>query len=290
MDGGSLVALALTIIALAVAGTGIKIVPQSHEYIVEQFGKYTRTLKAGLNFIIPFYNNVVHKVSILERQLAPQNISVITKDNVEIQLSTAVFFRIIDSAKSVYRIANVEQAVQTTVTSIVRSTAGQMEFDEVQSKRDFINDRIRESLSEACSIWGIEITRTEVLDVMVDASTRQAMQQQLNAERERRAAVMKAEGERQSQQLMADAELYTAQRKAEALRVLAEADAFATSTVGNAIQANGQAAVDFEIRKRQVESIAEIAKSPNSKLIVIPTDITQSLGALATVIEGVVRK
>jgi len=278
--------LVLIALFLLIAVSGIKIVPQSQEYVVEQFGKYTTTLKAGLNFVVPFLNRVVHRVSILERQLDPQQISVITKDNVEIQLTTAVFFRIVDSAKSVYRIADVDQAVRTTVTSIVRSTCGQMEFDEVQSRREFINEKIRESLSEACSVWGIEITRTEVLDVAVDDQTRGAMQQQLNAERERRATVTKAEGERQSQELKADAELYTAQRQAEARRILAEAEAYATTTVGKAIQENGQAAIDFEIKKQQITSLAELGKSSNTKLVVVPTDVTRALGGLAALIES----
>jgi regulator of protease activity HflC (stomatin/prohibitin superfamily) len=282
----------LSVIALfiLIALFGIKIVPQSKDYVVEQFGKYTKTLKAGLNFIVPVLNRVAVKVSILERQLEPQSISVITKDNVEVHLSTAVFFRIIDAAKSVYRITDIDLAVQTTVTSIVRATGGQMEFDEVQSKREFINEKIKESLSEACSVWGIEITRTEVLDVAVDERTRTAMQQQLNAERERRAAVTKAEGDRQSQQLKADAELYTAQKKAEGRRVLADAEAYATTTVGNAIVTNGQAAIDFEIRKQQINSMGEIAKSQNTKLVVIPTDITKTLGSIAALLEGLREK
>lgn len=281
-----IVLLSLIVLMVLIAFTSIKIVPQSQEYVIEQFGKYTKTLPAGLNFIVPILNRVASKVSILERQLEEQVISVITRDNVEIRLTTTVFFRIIDAAKSVYRITDIDQAVKTTVTSIVRSTGGLMEFDEVQAKRDFINEQIKQSLSEACAVWGIEITRTEVLDVTVDGATRTAMQQQLNAERERRAAVTRAEGDRQAQQLKADAELYTAQRQAEARRALAEADAYATTTVGEAIRANGQPAIDFEIMKQQINSVAEIAKSGNSKLIVIPTDIVKSLGTLETVIEG----
>ncbi len=278
--------LALLCLLALIALSGIKIVPQSQEYVVEQFGKYVTTLKPGLNFIVPILNRVAQKVIILERQLEPQQISVITKDNVEIHLTTAVFFRVVDAAKSIYRITNVDQAVKTTVTSIVRSTGGHMEFDEVQAKRDFINEKIKDSLSEACTVWGIEITRTEVLDVSVDAATRTAMQQQLNAERERRAAVTKAEGDRQAQQHKADGEFYTAQKQAEARRVLADAEAYATTAVGKAIETNGRAAIDFEIMKQQIHSIAEIARSGNSKLIVIPTDITKSLGSLATVLEA----
>lgn len=276
----------VVVLLLAVAVSGIKIVPQSQEYVIEQFGKYTKTLRAGLNFIVPLVNRVAAKVSVLERQLTPQQISVITKDNVELQLTTSVFFRVVDSAKSTYRINDIDLAVKTTVTSIVRSTGGQMEFDEVQAKRDFISDRIKESLTEACSVWGIEITRTEILDVSVDAATRSAMQQQLNSERERRAAVIKAEGERQAQQLKADAELYSAQKQAEGRRVLAEADAYATATVGKAIKEDGQAAIDYELVKQQILGMGELARSQNAKLIVVPSDITKSLGSLSTVLES----
>lgn len=279
------VPLALIVLLLLVAASGIKVVPQSQVFVIEQFGKYVKTLPAGLGFIIPLINRVAQKVVILERQLQPQQISVITKDNVEIHLTTAVFFRVIDAAKSVYRITDIDQAVKTTVTSIVRSTGGQMEFDEVQAKRDFINEKIKDSLSEACLVWGIEITRTEVLNVMVDAATKSAMQQQLNAERERRASVTKAEGDRQAQQLKADAALYTAQKEAEARRALADAEAYATTTVGRAIQDNGQAAINFEILKQQINSISSLAYSDNSKLIIIPSDITKTLGSLASLLE-----
>ena len=287
---GEITLLILVILFVAIAFRGFKIVPQSEEYVVERFGKYVTTLKAGLNLINPILNRVAHKVKIIERQLNPQEISVITKDNVEVHLTTSVFFRIVDSAKSVYRISDIDQAVRTTVTSIVRSTGGQMEFDEVQSRREFINEQIQTSLSEACAVWGIEITRTEVLDVSVDQSTRAAMQQQLNAERERRAAVTKAEGDRQAQQLKADGALYTAQKEAEARRILADAEAYATTTVGDAIEKNGQSAIDFEIKKQQITSVAEIAKSQNSKLIIIPTDITKSLGAIEAFLEVVRNK
>ena len=279
--------LLLSIFALLVllGLMGIKIVPQSQEWVVEQFGRYVKTLKAGLNVIVPVLNVVTHKVSILERQLEPERIRVITKDNVEVAVMTAVFFRVIDAAKSVYRIQDINLAVHTTVTSIVRSTGGQLEFDEVQARREFINDRIRESLSEACIIWGIEITRTEVLDVEVDEATRVAMQQQLNAERERRAAVTRAEGERQAQQLKADAELYTAQKQAEARKTLAEADAYSTRVVGEAITTNGQPAIDFEIMKQQIAGITELAKSDNTKVMILPTDVTRSLGSIAALLE-----
>lgn len=267
---------------------GVHIVPQSKEYVVERLGKYDRTLKAGFNFIIPLLNSVAHRVEVLERQInnQPEQISVITKDNVEINLLTTVFFRVTDAAKSVYRIQDLTSAIRNAVTSTVRSTCGQMEFDDIQGRREHINETIRTQLLSACEVWGVEITRTEILDVLVDETTRHAMQKQLNAERERRATVTTAEGDRDSKKLAADAELYTAQKKAEARRVLAEAEAYATTTVADAIAKNGQSAVDFEIAKLQVQGWTEISKSNGSKLIIIPTEVSKSLGALASMFEA----
>jgi regulator of protease activity HflC (stomatin/prohibitin superfamily) len=266
----------------------VHIVSQSSEYVVERLGKYDRTLKAGFNFIIPLLNSVAHKVEVLERQIndQPEKISVITKDNVEINLLTTVFFRVTDAAKSVYRIQDLTSAIRNAVTSTVRSTCGQMEFDDIQGRREHINETIKAQLLSACDVWGVEITRTEILDVLVDETTRHAMQKQLNAERERRATVTAAEGERDSKKLAADAELYAAQKKAEARRILADAEAYATTTVADAIAKNGQSAIDFEIAKLQVQGWTEISKSTASKLIIIPTEVSKTLGSLASMLEA----
>jgi regulator of protease activity HflC (stomatin/prohibitin superfamily) len=232
---------------------------------------------------------VTHKVFVLETQLPTHVADVITKDNVQIKLQTAIFYRVVNAEYSVFRIQDVKLAVVTTVTSVVRSTAGHMEFDEVQSRRDYINEKIKEVLAEACIVWGIQITRTEILDVDVDATTRMAMQQQLNAERERRAQVTHAEGEKISVQLKADAIYYTAQREAEGIRVRAEADAYATEVIGKAIAENGQAAVDFEIRKLQINAVSDLGRSSNTKLLVLPTDITKTLGSLMSTLEAIQR-
>ncbi len=284
----TVVLLALIFIGAIFIFMGVHIVPQSNEYVVERLGKYDRTLKAGFNFIIPLLNSVAHKVEVLERQIndQPEKISVITKDNVEINLLTTVFFRVTDAAKSVYRIQDLTSAIRNAVTSTVRSTCGQMEFDDIQGRREHINETIKTQLLSACEVWGVEITRTEILDVLVDETTRHAMQKQLNAERERRATVTAAEGERDSKKLAADAELYTAQKKAEARRVLADAEAYATTTVADAIAKNGQSAIDFEIAKLQVQGWTEISKSSASKLIIIPTEVSKSLGSLASMFEA----
>ena len=216
----------LVLLALVLVFKGIKVVPQSDVFVIERFGKFTKTLQAGLNFIVPFLDRVAHKISILERQLPEFTISVITKDNVEVKLDATVFYRITDAASSVYRIQDIDHAIHTASTSIVRSAAGKLELDELQSSRESMNAEIAENLQNAATVWGIEITRTEITDIIVDEETKSAQRQQLNAERERRAIIAKSEGEKRSVELAADAELYQASKQAEAIRVKADATAY----------------------------------------------------------------
>jgi regulator of protease activity HflC (stomatin/prohibitin superfamily) len=272
-----------SLLTIVLVFKGVKIVPQSENYVIERFGKYTLTLKAGLNFIIPILDTVAGKLNILERQLPEKPHDVITKDNVTIVITNTIFFKIIDAAKASYRIQDLEGAINNAVTGTVRSIIGSIEFDEVQSHRDQINKKIKSSLEETCVDWGVDITRTEILDVDVDANTKKAMQQQINAERERRATVMKAEGEKKSAELRADAELYTAQKQADAKRLLADADAYTTTTIAKAINNEGSSAIQFEIQKRQVEAIGQLSSSDNAKIILLPNDIINALSSIKNI-------
>ena len=298
---GTILTLVFLVFAILVAYKSVAIVPQSEEFVVERFGRYRQTLAAGINLLIPFLDRVEHRVLVLERQLDAFDISVITRDNVEIVLETTVFFRIIDAAKSVYRIRDVPLALRTTAESIIRSAAGKLELDDIQSSRQQMNDEILKNLREAAEVWGLEITRSEITDVRVDEATKQAQRQQLNAERERRATVAKAEGERQRVELEADAQLYEATKKAEAIKLTADAEAYAivkkaeadaeqTKVIAEAISNNGQPAIDFEILKRQVEAIGKLASSSNAKTIVLPTDVTKTVGGLATLQDALSRE
>ncbi len=254
----------------------VKIVPQSENWITERFGRYRTTLTPGLNFITPFIDRVRHKISVLERQLPHLAQDAITKDNVTLQAEVAVFYRVIAPENSVYRIRDIDFAVSTTVAGLVRSEIGKIDLDEVQSNRSALNLEIRDHLAEATDEWGIQITRAEILDINLDAATRDAMLQQLNAERERRATVARAEGDKRARQLEADAELYTAQKLAEARRIQADADAYATETVAKAIENNGERAIQFEIAKQQVEAITAIGASENSKFVLVPGSLTDA--------------
>lgn len=289
----TIITLLIVLFSILVIFKGIKVVPQSKVYVIERFGKYTQTLSAGLNFIIPFLDTVAHKISILERQLPEFEISVITRDNVEVRLEATVFYRVVDAAASVYRIQEIDNAIHTAATSIVRSAAGKLELDELQSSRESMNLEIATNLQGAATIWGIEITRTEITDVIVDDETKSAQRQQLNAERERRASIARAEGDKRSVELAADAKLYEAQKEAEAVRIKAEAEAYAieveakanaeqTRVVAAAIAENGQPAINYEILKRQVDALGNLASGSSTKTVIIPTDVTAAIGSLET--------
>ena len=286
-----LIAILMLALAFVLLLLGVKVVPQSDVFVVERFGKYTQTLDAGLNFIIPILYSVAHKISILERQLPEFKISVITRDNVEVVLEATVFYRVIDASRSIYRIQDVDLAIHTAATSIVRSAAGRLDLDGLQSSREAMNQEISENLQHAAEVWGIEITRTEITDIVIDDQTKKAQRQQLNAERERRAAVARAEGDKRSVELAADARLYEAEKEAQAKRITADAEAYAvriraeadaeqTRLIAQAIADDGQPAIDFEIMKRQVDALGQVASSKNAKTIIVPTDIVGVIGSL----------
>jgi len=291
MNGSSMVILVFAVFFLVLVWSAIKVVPQSKVFVVERFGKFAKTLPAGINIIIPMIDQVRHRISVLERQLPAFDISVITKDNVEVALEATNFYRIVDAARSVYRIENIDRAIQTTAESIVRSAAGKLDLDELQSSRQQMNEEILINLQNAAEVWGIEITRTEITDVRVDEQTKDAQRQQLNAERQRRAVVAQAEGDKRSVELSAEGQLYSAQKVAEAVRVAADAEAYAikvkaeataeqTRMISEAINNGGQSAINFDILQRQVTALAQVAASNNTKTVIMPTDITRALGSL----------
>ena len=298
IDMAMAVSISVTLIFVLTIYLGIKIVPQSRVYVVERFGKYFRTLNAGLSIIVPFLDSVAHRVDVLERQLESQKISVITRDNVEVELETSVFYRVVDASRSVYRIADVNSALQTETSSVVRSAAGKLELDQLQSSRDSMNSEIAASLSPSAEVWGIEITRTAITDVIIDNATKDAQRQQLNAERTRRATVAEAEGQKKSIELKAEADFYKATKEAEAVKVAADAEAYSievkaqadakqTSLLAKAISEQGQPAIDFEIAKRQVDAIGQLTASANTKTLVLPSEISSIFGAAHAFLDSI---
>lgn len=278
---GSIVSLVFLLLVVLTLKAGIKIVPQSENWLVERLGKFNRKLEAGLHLIIPFFESVRYKVPIQERQLPPKPINAITLDNVTISVSLAVLYRIVDASRTMYRISNVDDAILTIVNGTVCNVIGKTDLDGVQSNRRNLSEEISNDLDTVSLEWGIALTRVEILEVDVDPETKQAMQLQLNAERNRRARVREAEGQKEATQLQADAELYAAEKEAQARKIRADAEAYAVQAVSRAIADGGASAVEFEIRKLQAQAVQDLGKGQNGKLVLIPTDVVSSLsGAL----------
>jgi regulator of protease activity HflC (stomatin/prohibitin superfamily) len=275
--------LAFCVIALFAA---LKIVPQTDNYLIERLGKYNRSLAAGVHIIVPFIDRVAHKESILERQLPARKVPAFTKDNVQIEMTLAILYRVTDAAKAWYRIKNIDQAIETIITGIVRNTIGASDLDQVQSNRSHLSVTIATDIQQVTDEWGIHVTRVEIVDVEVDAATRTAMQRQLNAERNRRAAVTEAEGKRQAANLEADAALYTAQQQAQAQRVLAEAQAYAVQKVAEAINNNGESAINFDVKKLQAEAIKSLGSQAGSKIVLLPAELLETLASVTTRLVG----
>lgn len=284
--GQNAVLIAVAIFVIVCIMLGVRIVPQSEKYVVERFGRLRSVLEPGINLIVPFLDKVAHKISILERQLPNASQDAITRDNVLVQIETSVFYRILHPEKTVYRIRDVDAAISTTVAGIVRAEIGMMELDEVQSNRSEVIYKIKSQVAEAVDDWGIEVTRAEILDVDLDAQTREAMMQQLNAERARRAQVTEAEGTKRAVELSADAELYAAEQTAKARRIAADAEAYATGVVAKAIAENGLEAAQYQVALKQVEALVALGKGGGSQTIVVPASALDAFGEAFKMLRG----
>lgn len=283
---GNLVYLLIAVFVILIIFRGVKIVPQSEKHVVERFGRLHSVLGPGINLIVPFLDRIAHKISILERQLPTASQDAITRDNVLVQVDTSVFYRITEPEKTVYRIRDVDGAIATTVAGIVRAEIGKMDLDEVQSNRAQLIDTIKNSVEDAVDDWGIEVTRAEILDVNLDQATRDAMLQQLNAERARRAQVTEAEGQKRAVELQADAELYASEQTAKARRVLAEAEAYATEVVARAINENGIEAAQYQIALKQVEALGALGAGQGNSTVVVPANAAEAFADAFKLLKG----
>lgn len=283
---GNIVYLLAALFVIVVILKGVRIVPQSEKHVVERFGRLRAVLGPGINFIVPFLDVVRHKISILERQLPTASQDAITRDNVLVEVETSVFYRIIEPEKTVYRIRDIDAAIATTVAGIVRAEIGKMDLDEVQSNRSQLISTIKASVADAVDDWGIEVTRAEILDVNLDQATRDAMLQQLNAERARRAQVTEAEGRKRSVELQADAELYAAEQTAKARRIQAEAEAYATEVVAKAIHENGIEAAQYQVALKQVEALNALGNGSGKQTIVLPAQALEAFGDAFKLLKG----
>jgi regulator of protease activity HflC (stomatin/prohibitin superfamily) len=288
--------LALVVFAAVLVISGVKTVPQGFEWTVERFGKYVTTLRPGLNLIIPIVDRVGHKIPMSERLLEIPQQQAITKDNAQVTVDGVVFYQVLDAPRAAYEVQTLGGAITNLTLTNIRTVVGSMDLDEVLSKRDEINLKLLRTIDEATGPWGIKVTRVEIKELAPPADLVESMARQMKAEREKRAAILsaegfkqgeilKAEGEKQAQILAAEARLEAAKRDAEARERQAKAEAEATRLVSDAIASGQIQAINYFVAQRYLQALEKFATSPNQKLLVLPTETTGILGALAGMVE-----
>ena len=274
----------------------IKIVPQGREYTVETFGRYTRTLKPGLHVLVPIYERVGRKISVMETVLDVPPQDVITRDNASVRVDAVVFFQVIDPALAAYRVEHLNLAIINLATTNVRNVVGSLDLDECLSRREEINTRLLGAVDAATSPWGIKVTRIEIRDLTPPKDITDAMARQMKAERDRRAeitsadgekqaAVLRAEGAKQAAILEAEGRREAAFRDSEARERAAEAEARATQVVSDAIAKGDVNAINYFVAQKYVEAFGKLAESPQQKTVIIPADMASLVGTIAGVAE-----
>jgi regulator of protease activity HflC (stomatin/prohibitin superfamily) len=295
-SGFDIFAMVLAALVIFTLFAGIKTVTQGYEWTVERFGRYTRTLSPGLNFIVPYLDGIGRKVNMMEQVIDIPGQEVITKDNATVSVDGVAFYQVFDAAKASYEVSNLNQAIVTLTMTNIRSVMGAMDLDQVLSHRDEINERLLRVVDAAVSPWGLKVNRIEIKDIVPPADLVEAMGRQMKAERVKRADILQAEGQRQSeilraegakqsQILQAEGRKEAAFRDAEARERSAEAEAKATQVVSNAISSGDVAALNYFIADKYIKAFGQIADSPNQKIIMLPIEATGILGSLGGIAE-----
>jgi regulator of protease activity HflC (stomatin/prohibitin superfamily) len=284
------------VLAIIVVSLGAKRVPQGTEYTVERFGRYTKTLRPGLNLIVPVVDTIGAKLNMMEQVLDVPSQEVITKDNAMVQVDGVVFFQILDAAKAAYEVRNLQYAILNLTMTNIRTVMGSMDLDEVLSERDRINAQLLNVVDDATTPWGIKVTRIEIKDITPPRDLVDAMARQMKAEREKRAnileaegfrqaEILKAEGEKQGTILEAEGEKEAAFREAEARERLAEAEAKATMMVSQAIAKGDINAINYFVAQKYTEALQNIASAENQKLILMPLEASSLIGSVGGIAE-----
>ncbi|SHI36567.1 Regulator of protease activity HflC, stomatin/prohibitin superfamily [Butyrivibrio fibrisolvens DSM 3071] len=306
MDIAIIIMVILVIIVILFASC-VKIVPQSYEYVIENLGTYRTTWKAGIHFLVPFFDRVAKRVNLKEQvcDFPPQ--PVITKDNVTMQIDSVVFFMITDPKLYTYRVENPIMAIETLTATTLRNIIGDMELDQTLTSRETINTQMRSLLDIATDPWGIKVTRVELKNINPPVAIRDAMEKQMKAERERREAILRAEGEKKSTILVAEgkkeSQILEAEAKKQATILAAEAqkekeirEAEGRAEAIRAVQsANAEGirmikeagADDAVLTIKSLEAL-EKAANGNATKIIIPSEV-QGLAGLATSFKEIVK-
>ena len=315
----------LAIIALAIVvliSKGILIVPQSETQVIERLGRYDRTLQSGLNIIMPFVDRpreictrisyqapngktyaiikTTKKIDLREQVYDFPKQSVITKDNVVTEINALLYFQIMDPVKAVYEIDNLPNAIEKLTQTTLRNVVGELELDESLTSRDIINSKLRTVLDEATNKWGVKVNRVELQDITPPDSVRDAMEQQMQAERSRRAEILRAEGEKQSAILQSEGEkqsvihqaeakkqeqILKAQGEAEAKILQADAEAKAIRMVADAVSQSQTDPASYLLATKYIATLKDMVSGKDGKTVYIPYEATGMLGSLGSIKE-----
>ena len=289
--------LVLLVMILVIAFMSIKIVKQSEVYIIERLGKFYKVADAGLTIIIPFFDHVRSVVSLKQQTMDIPPQGVITKDNVTITIDTVVFYQITDPAKAVYEIQSLKKGIEYLAITTIRDIIGKMDLDETFSSRDGINNQLRVVLDEATDRWGCKIDRVEIKDITPPADIRDAMEKEMNAERNKRALILESEAQRQSAITIAEgkkqaaileaeadkeARIRRAAGEAQAIREVADAKAKEIQMVYDAMKKADPN--DKLVQLKSLEALEEVAKGDANKVF-IPFEATNALSSLGAMKE-----
>jgi regulator of protease activity HflC (stomatin/prohibitin superfamily) len=327
MTPGLILVGAIALFALVTIAKGIRIVQQAQTMVIERLGKYHRTLNSGINVIVPWvdkpraidWHEIVGKdiarhfrterIDLRETVYVFPSQNVITKDNVVVEIDALIYSQITDPVRASYEIANLPDAIEKLTQTTLRNVIGEMELDHVLSSRDTINAKLRAILDDATHKWGAKVSRVELKDINPPRDIRDAMEKQMRAERDRRAAILTADAEKQSRILQAEgirqseintaegdkqARILNAEAEAAARLMVADAEAQAIERITKAIQVTGGDPARYLIAIRYIEALKEMVTSPQSnKVIYMPyeaTGVLSSLGGIREMFTGVPEK
>ncbi|EPD30570.1 SPFH domain-containing protein [Gleimia europaea] len=282
------VAIVLLLLVVVIVVRAIRIVPQSRALVVERLGRFHTEMYAGLHLIVPFIDRIASQVDLREQVTSFPPQPVITADNVVVSIDSVIYYQVTDPRSATYEIANYISAIEQLTVTTLRNVIGSLDLEQTLTSRDDINSRLRGVLDEATGRWGIRVNRVELKAIDPPPSIQQAMEQQLRAERDKRAAILTAEGVRQSQILQAEGEKQSEILRAEGFaqaRVLeAEGESRAIQQVFEAIH-RGDADPKL-LAYKYLEMLPELSKGQGSKVWVVPTELTAALSAISTGFTG----
>lgn len=286
---------AILILVVVLLKSSIKFVPQNRAYVIERFGKFNKSIEAGLNFIVPFIDNVAYDRSLKEQAIDVPSQSAITKDNISLTVDGVLYFRVLDPYKASYGVDDYIFAVVQLSQTTMRSEIGKMELDKTFEERDSLNSNIVAAINDASAPWGVQVLRYEIKDIVPPSSVMEAMERQMKAEREKRAQVLESEGDRQaainvaegqkqSQVLAAEGEkaeqILSAEGEANAILQVAQAQAQALEMVGNVANTiEGQSAIQLDLATKAIAAKEAIAKE--SSVVLLPDSSTDASSVVA---------